>query len=89
MDLPLLKYWASDRLVDDMSTKMFTKLSVHSGEGVEFKLILDDKELTFMTSHSGVSEFCFKEISKNIKIEISSTSVDAEVVDVEIEYYEG
>lgn len=89
MDLPLLKYWASDRLVDDMSTKMFTKLIVNSCEDVEFKLILDDKTLSFITTHSGVSEFCFKEISKNINIEISSTSVNADVVDVEIEYYEG
>jgi len=89
MDLPLLKYWASDRLVDDMSTKTVTKLSVNASEGVEFKLILDDKTLTCTTKHSGVNEFCFKEISKNMKIEISSTNANADVEDVEIEYYEG
>lgn len=89
MDLPLLKYWASDRLVDDMSTKMVTKLCVNAVEGVEFKLVLDDKALVCTTKHSGISEFCFKEISKNMKIEISSTNVNADVVDVEIEYYEG
>ena len=89
MDLPLLKYWASDRVVESLIPKMFTKLTVSANTGVEFKLIFDNKSINFTTIRSGNSEFHFKEISRNVKIEISSMSADAEVDAVEIEYYEG
>ncbi len=88
MGIALPKFWASERLVETLETKLFTKLKVYADVGVKFSLIFDDKILEFTTYKTGINEFMFKHISKDARLEISSNQASAVVKDVEIEYYE-
>ena len=84
----LPKYWLSDSVVDNTNTKLFTKLSVYADSNVKFKLLYDDKEISFTTYKSGVNEFMFKICCKDIKLEISSVNESAIVKKVSLDYYE-
>lgn len=84
----LPKLWTSKSLVNNLNVKLFTKLSVNAEEGVKFKLIYDDKEMSFTTYKSGVNEFMFKICCKDVKLEISSTNDSAVVKNAYLEYYE-
>ncbi len=87
-DENLPKYWLSDSVVDNTNTKLFTKLSVYADKDVKFKLLFDDKEMSFTTYKSGVNEFMFKICCKDIKLEISSVNESAVVKSVSLDYYE-
>ena len=88
MDDNLPKFWQSDSLVKTLNTKLFTKLSVKADVGVVFKLKYDDKEVYFTTTKSGVNNFMFKIICKDLSLEISSSNESAIVSNVVLEYYE-
>ncbi len=85
---PLPKYWSSQNLVDSFNNKMFTKLNIIADEGVKFNLMLDDSSISFTTYQTGMNEFNFKLISKQIKLEISSSNTSARVDKATLEYYE-
>ncbi len=84
----LPKFWASENLVDSMNMKLFTKMTVDADEGVKFALKYDDKEINFTTFKSGINEFLFKIMCKDIKLEISTENENGVVNKVELEYYE-
>lgn len=84
----LPKYWESECLTNSPEAKLFTKLSVNADMGVKFTLKFDDKNVDFTTYKTGINEFVFKEISKELRLEISSNEESAIVKDVVIEYYE-
>ena len=84
----LPKYWCSGELVNNVNVKLFTKLSVVADEGVKFKLIYDDKELSFTTYQKGLNNFVFKISCNKIKLEITSPNSSAEVENVYLDYYE-
>ena len=46
---------------------------------ISFKIIYDSGEQVFTTYTNGINEFSFKIISKQLKIEISSSEKNAEV----------
>lgn len=84
----LPKYWLSDNLVKNTNTKLFTKLSVCADSNVKFKLLYDNKVMSFTTYKSGINEFVFKICCKDIKLEISSSCESAIVKNVSLDYYE-
>lgn len=88
IDENLPKFWASDRLVKNSNTKLFTKLSVNADEGVKFTIKYDNKEINFTTYTSGINEFMFKICCKDIALEISSQELSAVVKKVSLDYYE-
>ena len=88
MEDNLPKYWHSGELVDSCNNKLFTKLFVEADEGVKFKLIYDDKELTLTTYKKGLNQFMFKISCNQIKLEISSSNKFAQVDNVYLDYYE-
>ena len=88
VDEILPKFWASENLVDTMNMKLFTKLTVDAFAGVKFTLKYDDKEINFTTFKSGINEFLFKIMCKDIKLEISTEDENGVVNKVELEYYE-
>ena len=88
MDDNLPKYWCSGSVVNNMNTKLFTKLIVNADEGVKFTLIYDNKQTHFITYKNGINEFVFKLCCKDMKIEISSSLENAEVNNLVLEYYE-
>lgn len=88
MQQNLPKLWRSGELVDNLQTKLFTKLSVVADEGVKFKLIYDNKSHSFTTYQQGVNQFMFKITCKQIKLEISSENNSSNVEKVMLDYYE-
>ena len=88
LDIPLPKYWRSGNLVDNLNTKLFTKLSVVADEGVKFKLIYDNKIISFTTYQQGLNQFMFKLSCKQIKLEISAPNESGDVSNVSLDYYE-
>lgn len=84
----LPKFWASQQIFASFETKIFTKLVVDADKDVEIKLIYDDKEITFTTYQSGINEFMFKLFGKQLKLEISSNSENANVNKVYVDYYD-
>ncbi len=84
----LPKFWSSGSVVDNINTKMFTKLSVVADAGVKFLIKYNDKTLSFTTYVSGINEFAFKIYCKDLQIEISSSSESAVVKKVALDYYE-
>ncbi|MBQ8615152.1 MAG: hypothetical protein IJ415_01125 [Clostridia bacterium] len=87
-DVALPKFWESDSVVDNFSTKLFTKLMVKADAGVKFALKYDDKIMSFTTYNSGINEFIFRVCCKDLKLEISSENESAIVKNVILEYYE-
>jgi len=87
-DKALPKCWKSKDLEDNFNVKLFTKLSVDADKGVTFKIIYDDKTLSFTTYTTGLNEFIFKIMGKQIRLEISSTNESAIVKKVLMDYYE-
>ena len=87
-DVSLPKYWLSGDLVDDYNVKLFTKLIVESDADIKFNLIYDGGTITFTTYQNGINEFCFKILSKQLKLEITSDSESIEVKKAVIDYYE-
>lgn len=87
-DENLPKFWESESLTTDMNVKLFTKLKINADKGVKTTLNYDDKKISFTTYKSGINEFVFKIICKDIKIEISSFEQSGIVEKVELEYYE-
>ena len=85
---PLPKYWGSGDLVENFNPKVFTKLEVKADKDVKFNLHFEDKTISFTTYKSGINQFCFKIYSKDMKISISSSSAEAKVENVALEYYE-
>ena len=67
---------------------MITKLKVDADQNVKFNLKYDGKNTSFTTYTSGINEFCFKIICKNLAIEVSSNEQTAQVKKVMIDYYE-
>ena len=67
---------------------MFTKLTVDADKDVKFKLIYDDKEITFTSYTTGINEFLFKITGKQLKLEISSLEQSAVVKKVYLDYYD-
>ena len=88
MQQSLPKLWRSGDLVNNVQTKLFTKLSVVADEGVKVKLIYDNKSLSFTTYQNGVNQFMFKIHCKQIKLEISSENDSGNVDKVVLDYYE-
>jgi len=88
MEDALPKLWQSGELVRGLNNKLFTKLYAQADEGVKFKLIYDNKELSFTTYQKGLNQFMFKIPCKQIKLEISSSYASASVDDVYLDYYE-
>lgn len=88
LDNSLPKLWQSKELLDGHNSKLFTKLSVVADEGVKFKLIYDNKTLSFTTYKQGLNQFMFKINCKQIQLEISSSNASAEVESVFLDYYE-
>lgn len=87
-DENLPKFWLSKQIFASFETKIFTKLVVDAEKDVKVKLIYDDKEITFTTYQSGVNEFMFKIFGKQLKLEISSSSLNANVKKVYLDYYD-
>lgn len=87
-DDPLPKFWASNELFAEPETRMITKLKVDADQNVKFNLKYDGKNTSFTTYTSGINEFCFKIICKNLAIEVSSNEQTAQVKKVMIDYYE-
>lgn len=85
---PLTRFWLSKPLFKDYDTKLITKLTVNAKSGVDFKLMFDNKDLTFTTYKDGLNEFSFKVPSKQLKIIISSKADSAEVYKVYVDYYD-
>ena len=88
MEENLPKFWASEQLLDDINTKLFTKLSVDADMDVKFTLLCDGKRFEFTTYKEGVNEFMFKVCCKKINLEISSSMESANVKKVALDYYE-
>lgn len=88
VDGPLPKYWRSGDLLNGINTKLFTKLSVVADEGVKFKLLYDNKSISFTTYQRGLNQFIFKLDCKQIKLEISSVNQNGNVKNVILDYYE-
>ena len=84
----LSKYWVSKNIFKDYNTKLFTKLVVEADKDVEFKLIYDDKHISFTTYKSGLNEFIFKITGKQLKLEISSKENSGLVQKVYLDYYD-
>ncbi len=87
-DENLPKFWLSKQIFASFETKIFTKLVVNAEKDVKVKLIYDDKEITFTTYQSGINEFIFKIFGKQLKLEISSNNLDANVKNVYLDYYD-
>jgi len=51
-------------------------------------LIYDDKEMVFTTYQKGINEFIFKIFGKQLKLEISSNEMCANVQRVYLDYYD-
>lgn len=83
----LPKHWTSGNLVEDVNTKLFTKLSVIADAGVTLNLKYDDKNMEFTTYKNGLNEFNFKICCNTARLEIYSSDASAEVEKVEFEYY--
>lgn len=88
VDDNLPKFWSCKNLVDSPNTKLFTKLSVNSDEGVKFTLKHENKETNFTTYKKGTNEFMFKICCKDLQLEISSNNESANVNKVVFDYYE-
>lgn len=84
----LPKLWKSEEIFSNFDSKMFTKLIIEAEKDVKIKLVYDDKEITFTTYKSGVNEFLFKIIGKQLKLEIMSSQANAEVKKVYLDYYD-
>lgn len=84
----LPKFWSSDLLVEPYAMKLFTKLTVVADEGVKFTVLYDNKQMNFTTYKSGLNEFIFKIMCKEIKLEISSENESGNVENIQMEYYE-
>ena len=88
MNEGLPKFWSCGRVVNDLTTKLFTKLSVIADAGVKFSLKHDGKTTSFSTYQSGLNEFMFKICCKDLQMEISSSGESAVVENVTLDYYE-
>jgi len=84
----LPKFWSSEDFFNEFDTKLFTKLVVNADKNIKFKLIFDSNEQVFTTYTTGINEFAFRIISKQLRLEISSTEKNAEVEDVYLDYYD-
>lgn len=84
----LPKFWSSDEIFKDYDVKLFTKLAVNSDKDVRIKLKYDSGEQVFSTYKSGINEFAFRIISKQLKIEIASEEKSAEVKHLYLDYYD-
>ncbi len=84
----LHKFWESGSVVDNMNTKLFTKLLINADMGVKITLKYDDKKMFLTTYKQGINEFVFKLCCKDLKIEVSSESESGEVETISLEYYE-
>ena len=88
IDLALPKFWASDSVIESYNTKLFTKLIVKADKDIKITLKYDNQQMDFNTYLSGVNEFVFKFVCKDLKVEISSNSQSANVESVVLNYYE-
>jgi hypothetical protein len=84
----LPKQWESEEIFSNFENKMFTKLIIDSQKDVKIKLLYDDKDITFTTYKSGINEFMFKIIGKQLKLKILSNQANAEVKKVYLDYYD-
>ncbi len=84
----LPKYWVSGDLCDCANTKLFTKLIIKCEQGIKFNLLHSGKSTSFTTYQSGNNEFSFRICSKDMRIEIESNNLSANVEKVTLEYYE-
>jgi hypothetical protein len=57
-------------------------------KGVEIKLITDVGEYSFVSYVSGVNDFNFKIVCKQLKVQFSSSEKSSWVESVELEYYD-
>lgn len=87
-DENLPNFWLSKQIFASFGIKRFTRLVVDADENVDFKLIYDDKSITFTTYKSGINEFVFKIFGKELKLEISSKKSNVEVKKVYLDYYD-
>ncbi len=83
----LPKCWTSGQLVDNLNTKLFNKLTIHSTAGVKFTLIYDGKEISFTTYQDGLNEFYFQIVCREVKLKISTEQSNASVDKVVLDYY--
>ena len=87
-DENLPKYWISKNIFENFDVKLFTKLIVDADKDVVFKLMYDDKEISFTTYKSGLNEFVFKIMGKQLRLEISSNEINGAVKKVYLDYYD-
>jgi len=86
-DENLPKMWSCKKVVDDLRTKLFTKLTVYANKDVRFTLKHDNRTTDFVTYTSGLNEFAFKICCKEMDMTI--TSSDEMLVDkIVLDYYE-
>ena len=88
VDDNLPKLWCSKNVSENNNVKMFNKLSVVAEKGVEIKLITDVGEYSFVSYVSGVNDFNFKIVCKQLKVQFSSNEKSSWVESVELEYYD-
>ena len=88
MEDNLPKFWASERLIDSINTKLLTKLTINADTNIKISLLCDGKEIVFTTYIKGVNEFMFRLCCKDVKVIISSNEESANVDKFSLEYYE-
>ncbi|MBQ9795525.1 MAG: hypothetical protein IJW36_01000 [Clostridia bacterium] len=88
VDVGLPKFWASENLTENFSTKLFTKLTVEADKDVVFTLKHDGGVHTFKTYATGLNQFSFRICCKQVSLEIASDAESAVVKNVLLDYYE-
>lgn len=84
----LPKLWQNCNIFGNFNKKLITKLTVYASKNVNFTLNFDNKRLTFTTKKSGLNEFHFKRQCSIFALTIFSDEIDANVENMEIEYYD-
>ena len=82
------KSFLTKELSGNVTTKLFTSLTVNASAGLTIKLLHDSGVTTFTTYASGKNEFNFKITSSSVKLEINSSSQNAEIRSARLGYYE-
>ena len=84
----LPKFWCSKNVNEDNGVKMFSRLSVVAEKGVEIKLITETGVYSFVSYLSGLNEFNFKIVCKQLKVQILSKNKTSWIENVELNYYD-
>ena len=84
----LPKKWQTEQIVNNYNVKLFTKLSIYADKDVKVSINYDNRTTSFVTYTSGLNEFAFRVIGKDVNVEISSELESAVVKNLKLEYYE-